>query len=1613
LTFDNNGVAQLWLDDAFVFQTANTGSSWYINGVMSATVPYGGWNTNLNIPIDTGTQDGTMTSSYRTTNASYAIIYAFEASRQLLRSRQQMLDAYLQQGLPGTSRQVTTETLNVIGAGWMLETELALDLSSAEWGQSPQNHYRFGRIAQEAGNGYYVDITMEKDASYPTSGYNSSDYYKYVQNFEVSEYFWSAMEHGIIEQLQNSNLVAASTVKMLEIAVTNGQGIYLATSTNWSSVEANLINYGPYTESMLTSDINYGFNLLLPQNGSNALAGPGSWAGTGWVEITPSGVMGTIIGAGYNGGQDSSLTATPNSTFIADSGNADPTFWYPGSATDPLAAPQGADPVNLVDGSFQITSTDLSLGQTEPRGLHLTRYYSSDRRNSNPAGMGYGWLHNYYCNILPMSDPESGLGTATVQEMAPMIVTTYAALNFYNRNLDAKNWTVTALIAKWGIDQLINNAVSVNLGNDTVEFLKQPNGFYSPQANCTMSLIPTNGAYWLQEMLGRTFKFGTNNLLNNIVDPYGQSMSFTYNANNLVTNITDWTNRTLTFTYTGGALTSVADSTGRSVSYAYTNGNLTFYTDPEQKPTSYAYDTNNELVATFDALGRLVVSNYYDGFGHITTQLTQGETNKTWQIYASSYQTVEIDPAGDEQVYIYDNKSRLIAFQDGMGNVTQTFYDGQDHVVQTISPLNETNQFIYDGNNNLIETIDPLGYSNVFAYDANNNLIVSTDARANTSHFGYNAQFSLTGQTNGNGDWTTFSFNPNGTLASRQDSAGTTTYGYDTNGTLATIAYQSPLGGESFVNNTYGDPITHTDGNNNPTTFAYNKRRQLTNTIAPTNVTTKISYDANGNVLTTTDARNFMTSNTWSVTRHLLATTFPTTPQGVPVITNAYDVRDWLASTQNPLGKTTYYTNDAAHRLIASTDPLQRPTLFAYDNDGHQTNATDAANDQTAQFWDARGNLVMVIDAATNIVGRAYDGANNLIFLTNRNGKVWRFQYDGANRVTNTISPLGHGVTNSYNNRGLLAATTNALGLPTLFGYDARARITSKADILGTINYQYDANDNLTLLTNLGTGAKLSWVYDAYNRATSFTNAGGYVIQYRYDNNGNLTNLIYPGSRTVNYYYDSLNRLTNVTDWATRQTVYSYDLAGHMTSLTRPNNTLRTMAYDADGELTNIVERTTDQFPIAFFTFNYNPAGRVQWEFKGPLPHPYTPPGRTNTFDADNRLATFNGGSVTIDNDGNLTYGPGTNNSFINYGYDARNELTSAAGLSYGYDPAGNRTSLTNGTNIAVYVIDPQTSQVLMRIKGGITNYYVYGTGLLYESDETATSIKTAFYHFDCRGSTVTLTDSNGNPTDVIEYSSYGTTTYRTNAVGITPSDTPFLYNGQFGVQTDPDGLLYMRARYYNPYISRFLNTDPSGFGGGLNFFLFCNGNPITESDPFGLAPNWSLIWGGAGQVGGGIVAGLGLGFAELPSAGTVSILAPAIFLGVTHGLLQIGAGIQGNPSQQLQNFLAVYPSNPGQALTLPFGPQAEQTAGLVWDVASLGVSEFSLLSTFANGGKLALPITQCGSDAASAFSSTVDMLNSSTQPGAWIIINPNGNLLNLTLFNSPSMSTQNSSIGK
>jgi len=1349
---------------------------------------------------------------------------------------------------------VVSETLNIMGMNWLLQTASVEQLLAGQLGILPQYGYRFGRVAQEAGHGYYIDVGNAY-GDFPNSGVDTVSQNHQAAHTDLNAYFASALEHGIIEQFQPSNLVAASTVKMLQVASTNGQAVYLASSTNWTgtpNVQGKLVNYDTATKNIITGYINAGYYVLLPQNGSNHVSGTTGWAGYGYeVRLRSAGlpmtnVTGMLISGGYHGGYAVDKNATASTPTVVQSDDSQPfVFTVDSPFNIPVLA---ADPVDMADGTFQVEHTDLSLGQAEPRGITLSRYYNGTRRYSNPAGMAGGWVHNYSVNANTVPAPQASLGGTTPQQMAPMIAATCAAAGLYNSvTPDPKNWMVSALIAKWGVDQLNKNGVSVILGKDTVQFVKQPNGTFTPPANCTMTLTQNGSAYSLQARHGNTFNFDSVGRLSTIVDQYSQPLQVTYlnSTSSLPYQVTDWKNRVLTFNYTGSQLTSVSDGT-RSISYGYSTataqGDLISFSDAESKTTTYTYDTNHEITSTINALNQLVVSNLYDGFGHVATQYTQGVTNKAWKIFWSGWQSIEQDPVGSQRVFSYDNQSRVTSLRDALDNLTQTFYDGQSHVVMIISLLNETNQLIYDGNHNLIYSIDALGFTNQFVYDNQNNLTRSVDSLGNPSTFGYNTQFSLTGSTNGAGDWVNYNFNSDGTLHTRTDSGGTTTYGYDsTYGQLNSITHPGSLGVEHFVTSPQGDVTSHTDANGNPpTTFSYNNRRQLTNSVAPTNLVTTIAYDPVGDVASVTDARGNTASNTWSATRHLLTTTLPSTSQGTPIVTNTYDSRDWLTRTVDPLQNPTLYTNDVAGRLISVTDPVQRTTTFGYDADSRKIVATNAAQEVISQTWDARGSLLKLTDGAGHFSTRTYDPAGNQIILTNRNGKKWQFQFDGANRLTNTITPLNRSTSLAFNHQGLLSTIKDPdpAHQPTSLYYDAKGRLTNRTDNVGTTLYGYDANDNLTSVTNVGQASSLSQTFDAYNRMSSFKDVYGNLIQYRYDASGNVTNLVYRGGRNVYYAFDSLNRMTNVSDWSGRKTAITYDLDSRVKSITRPNGTYRTIGYDAAGQATNILEQTAIGFPIALFRFNWNNAAEVQWEFAAPLPHTTNAPTRTMTYDDDNRLKQFQGPSmgslqtVGVDLDGNLTNGPLANDTFVAYTYDARNRLLNAGGVTNAYDAANNRIGQIYGTNTTIFVVNPNAKlpQALMRIKNGVTNFYVYGPGLLYQVTETATTTNTLMYHYDYRGSTIALSDNNGNVTDRIEYSAYGLTTYH---AGI--NDTPFLFNGRYGVMTDPNGLLYMRARYYNPYLCRFLNPDPIGFGGGLNFYAYANGNPVSYLDPFGL----------------------------------------------------------------------------------------------------------------------------------------------------------------------------------
>lgn len=164
--------------------------------------------------------------------------------------------------------------------------------------------------------------------------------------------------------------------------------------------------------------------------------------------------------------------------------------------------------------------------------------------------------------------------------------------------------------------------------------------------------------------------------------------------------------------------------------------------------------------------------------------------------------------------------------------------------------------------------------------------------------------------------------------------------------------------------------------------------------------------------------------------------------------------------------------------------------------------------------------------------------------------------------------------------------------------------------------------------------------------------------------------------------------------------------------------------------------------------------------------------------------------------------------------------------ITYSYDALGRRIerqSKSAGTEN--YTYDGQDVILDQNSSGGQTTY-INGPGIDNKLKMTSGGIASYFTQ-DHLGSTTALTDSNGTVISSATYDGFGR---QTGTLA-----TRFGYTGR---ELDPDtGLMYYRARWYDPIMGRFISEDPIGFKGGINFYAYTENDPLSYTDPTGLRP--------------------------------------------------------------------------------------------------------------------------------------------------------------------------------
>ncbi len=355
----------------------------------------------------------------------------------------------------------------------------------------------------------------------------------------------------------------------------------------------------------------------------------------------------------------------------------------------------------------------------------------------------------------------------------------------------------------------------------------------------------------------------------------------------------------------------------------------------------------------------------------------------------------------------------------------------------------------------------------------------------------------------------------------------------------------------------------------------------------------KYSYDALGNLLTTTDARN----NSATITYDSVFKLFPLKVRnalGQEVNNEYYGVNGvalndgagltglWgqLKSTTDPNGQKGQRAYDVLGRAKFSVSPLDTvglpttQTNFVYTSQyakvtiKQRLNSSAAATIDAHQFYDGLGRLIQtktpaeapgtwVISGQTTYNSRGLPERQFLPYFSNSaldtleaidlTKPFVRFDYDAMGRPIKSTNADGTYASLAYDD--WMITSVNENGHEQKSYSDAFGRLIKKEEYTGadgrssrypasayalyaTTAYSYDSEGNL-LQTTDANGNVTTINYDALGRKTQMTDPDMGLWKYAYDAAGNLTGQTDAKNQLLSFTYDPLNRLTNKKDGAT------------------------------------------------------------------------------------------------------------------------------------------------------------------------------------------------------------------------------------------------------------------------------------------------------------------------------------------------------------------------------------------------------------------------------------------------------------------------------------------------
>lgn len=533
-------------------------------------------------------------------------------------------------------------------------------------------------------------------------------------------------------------------------------------------------------------------------------------------------------------------------------------------------------------------------------------------------------------------------------------------------------------------------------------------------------------------------------------------------------------------------------------------------------------------------------------------------------------------------------------------------------------------------------------------------------------------------------------------------------------------------------------------------------------------------------------------------------------------------------------GQTNEYQNNLRGQAYSQYDTAGKVQILKYDFKGNPLESTRelCANYKEIPNW-----------IPTNLNNTALFENPIAIYTTH-------IEYDALNRAINTITPDNSETKPVYNEAGLLQ--------------QIRVTQTGVSEKVFVKNIDYDAKGQREkIVYGDKNGNNLATTIYKYDEATfrlihlKTTKNNGHLLQdlyYTYDPVGNISEIedkVIPTQFFNNqkiegkgiYTYDALYQLTeakgrehagqainfgacdnwkdkaflktysagNDMAWRNYTQKYSYDPVGNILKMNHnasSGNWTRIYSYTSNNN-----QLTQTQVGGQTYMYSYHP----KHGFITSLPHL-----QTMKWNFKDELQAVAAQKTCTGVDAETTY----------YVYDASGERIRKVTENHGGGSKKEERIYLGG--IEIYKKYTGTHSGLER-----TTLHIMDDTQRIAMVDTRNAIndttdkRTVRYQFSNHlGSANLELDDNGNTISYEEYHPYGTTAYQAVNKDIKAAAKRYRYTGM--ERDDESGLNYHAARYYLPWLGRWLKPDPIGIGDGVNVYRHVRNNPIILIDSFG-----------------------------------------------------------------------------------------------------------------------------------------------------------------------------------